>query len=195
MGAPYEFDAALDVTDWDISDILTLIPGAPSPAPADGHLTARAEAKGTLVPLDLSTLGSGRVAHLQAGGVPVGDVPFTWTTQGDAIDVKVTDATPFGGKLDAEARIPSRGDGPIRAGARLADLDTALLAAALPGGKLKLTGKAGGTLGVLVPAHPGRLDEAIEANLTLAAPDLTFQGVRTQQLSVDIWARKGGRPL
>ena len=72
MEAPYAFDAALDVTDWDISDVLTLIPGAPSPAPADGHLTAKAEAKGTLVPLDLRTAGAGRVAHLQAGAVPVG---------------------------------------------------------------------------------------------------------------------------
>ena len=191
LAAPHSFDGRLDVTDWDISDVLALVPTAPKPAPADGVLTIHAEGRGTLAPMDLKTAGNGRIAQFRAGAVPLGDVPFDWKTEGNVIHVVVADARPFGGRLSADARIPAKGDGPIRGAVRAADIDTAQMAAQIPGGNLQLTGKAGGTLDLLVPPHPGSAARAVEANLKLTAPDLTIQGIPAEKLTASIWARKG----
>jgi len=191
LAAPHAFDGKLDVADWDISDVLALIPTAPKPAPADGVLTIHAEGRGTLSPLDLKTEGTGRIARFRAGAVPLGDVPVHWTTEGDVIHAVVADARPFGGRLSADARLPAKGAGPIRANVRAADIDTAQMAAQIPGGDLKLTGTAGGTLDLLVPANPAAAAKVVEANLTLAAPDLTIQGIPAEKVAAAIWARKG----
>ena len=82
LAAPYAFDGRLDVADWDLSDLLTLVPGAPKPAPADGLLTARATARGTLSPRDLQTGGEGKIANFRAGAGPAGGRPLPLEDRG-----------------------------------------------------------------------------------------------------------------
>jgi translocation and assembly module TamB len=205
LAAPYDLDASLDVAGWEIADVLAFIPTAPKPAPAAGTLTARAEAKGTLSPRDLRSDGRGRIDRFRAGPVPLGDVPFRWETKGDVIAVTVADARPFGGRLSVEATVPTTGGKPIEGRADVADLDTAALAAAVPGGGLTLGGRASGRLGfVLPPSGPSGFGP-LKANVKLSAPDLTVQGipakgleaslqVRDWRLSYDLFAESlGGR--
>ena len=191
LAAPYAFDGRLDVKDWDLSDVLTLVPGAPSPAPVDGLLTARASAKGTLSPRDLRTDGEGKIANFRAGPVPLGDVPFHWKTDGDFILATITEARPFGGKLSASAKVPAKGEGPIRAVIDARGIDTAQMTALMPDEKVKLTGKADGRLDILVPSRPAEGAPQVEANLKLSAPDLTVQGVPAEGVSATISVHRG----
>ena len=191
MDAPYAFDGHLDVADWDLSDVLTLVPGAPRPAPADGLLTARAGAKGTLSPRDIQTDGEGKIARFRAGAIPLGDVPFRWKTAGDSIVADIPDAHTFGGTLSAHATVPAKGEGPIRAAVVAKAIDTAEMTALMPDEKLKLTGKADGKLDLLVPSKPAEGAAQVEANLKLNAPDLTIQGVPAEAVAATAWVRKG----
>src|SRR5262249_8588172 len=134
LASPHAFSGRLDVTEWDLGDLLAFVPSVPHPAPVDGALTARAEAEGTLEPLKLTTQGAGRLDRFRAGPVPMGDIPFRWTSERDAIVVSVVEARPFGGKPTAEARIPVGRKGPIEGAADLSGIDTTLLSAAIPGG-------------------------------------------------------------
>ncbi len=184
--APYAFDGRLDVSDWDLSDMLTLVPGAPRPAPVDGLLTARAVAKGTLSPRDVRTDGDGRIAGFHAGSIPLGDVPFHWKTEGDFILADIVQAHVFGGKLSAHARVPAKGDGPIHATVDAKGVDTAAMTALVPDEKLKLTGKADGKLDIDIPATPAVGAARVEANLRLSAPDLTIQGIPAEGVSATL---------
>jgi translocation and assembly module TamB len=191
LAAPHEFAAGLDVTDWDLSDVLAFVPAAPRPSPIDGALTARAEARGTLAPRAITTQGQGRIAAFRAGPVPLGDVPFKWTTEKDAITLSILDARPFGGRMSGEATIPSRGDRPIEGTITLTGIDTAKLAAAAPGGSLALAGKADGRVGFVIPAGTEAGAAAVRANVRLSAPELTVQGLAARDVAAALQVREG----
>src|SRR5262249_34825772 len=148
------------------------IPGVPRPSPVAGLLSAKADAAGTLTPWTIRTQGQGQLVRLKAGQIPLGDVPFRWATQGDDVVVTARDAHPFGGRLSAEARVPIVAGKPTKGSAWFTGIDTAALTASLPGDGLKLTGKANGKVAMTMP--PGA---PIEATVSLAAPDLTVQGL------------------
>ncbi|MBX6314140.1 MAG: hypothetical protein IRY99_14675, partial [Isosphaeraceae bacterium] len=191
LARPFDFDAQLDVNGWDLSDLLAFVPSVPRPSPIDGTLSVQAEAKGTLAPLVLDTHGEGRIAQFQAGPVPLGEVPFRWTTEGDTIALTGIEAHPFGGRLRAEAKIPARGTGPIEGTATFSAIDTAALVAALPGGGLAISGKADGQLGFIV--DPAAMPEAapLRVNVKLSAPDLTVQGIPAQDVTAAVKVRDG----
>lgn len=108
---PLAYRATLNVEDWDLASIVTLVPNAPQPSPVGGTLSAHAEARGTMSPWTLTTDGKGRIARFQAGPVPLGDVPFRWMTDRASVLISDVEARPFGGRISAEATIPVTGGG------------------------------------------------------------------------------------
>ncbi|HEX8199881.1 MAG TPA: YdbH domain-containing protein, partial [Isosphaeraceae bacterium] len=192
LAAPYAFDGHLDVADWSLADVLAFVPSAPRPAPIAGRLTARAQASGTLAPMKLQTGGEGRIAEFRAGPVPLGEVPFRWATEGDTVVISGVEAQPFGGKVTAEARVPATGGGrPAQGSATVTGIDTARLAALVPDGGLTLTGTASGKVDFAIPTAGEPGGSAVQANVQLAAPDLTVQGIPAQGVAASLWVRQG----
>ncbi len=130
---PLSYQATLNVEDWDLATIVTLIPNTPQPAPVRGRLSAQAEAQGTISPWTLTTDGKGQLAQFQAGPVPLGDVPFRWMTDRDSVLISDVEARPFGGRFSAEATIPVTGGGSAEGSATFSRIDTAQLCARAPG--------------------------------------------------------------
>ena len=175
------------MTGWDLAALLAVIPGAPHPSPVVGQLTAHAEAKGTASPLSVETQGRGEFAAFQAGPVPLGDVPFRWTTRGDAVDLSIVDAHPFGGTVSGEAVVPIVAGKPTVGSATFRAIDASRIVAAMPGQDLKMTGKADGRVAFSIPADVSSL----EATVNLSAPDLTVQGVPAEQVEASVHAAEG----
>ncbi len=184
---PRTFQGIVDVAGWDIAEILAWVPGTPRPAPVAGSLSARAEASGTLEPFQVKTDGHGSFERFQAGPVALGTMPFQWTTQGDSVALKVTDAHPFGGRVTAEASVPLTGGRPIEGSATVVGIVTAARSASIPNGSLKLSGRAGGKVTFTIPADVKRLD----ADVQLAAPDLTVQGIPAEKVKATVGAHNG----
>jgi translocation and assembly module TamB len=184
---PRAFQAALDVTGWDVARVLAWVPSAPKPSPVTGAVTARAEMTGTLQPLTLQTAGRGRLDAVKAGPVVVGDVPFEWATRGDVVAVSVADARPFGGRVSGRADVPLGPDRPVVGSAELDAIDAAKLSAALPIRGLRLAGKIGGRLTFAVPNDPAMLD----ATAALTSPELAFQGLPAERASLEVKAAGG----
>ncbi len=187
VAAPYPFNVKLDVSKWDISDVLSLVPNAPKSVPIDGAITAVLEASGQLAPRTVRVDGQGRIANLQASQVTIGDVPFRVATEKDAIVLDVVDAQPFGGQLSMRAQVPTGGDQPVRAEASFANVDLAQVAAALPeSSELSLTGKADGKADLVVRPDAPDGTPPLELDLSLKAPDLTVQGLAASGLQADV---------
>ncbi len=187
LDAPHAFQGTVDVNDWDLAALEALVPSAPHPSPVAGTLTAHAEARGTLAPLKVQTQGQGQLGQFQAGPVPLGDVPFRWTTDRDAVMLSVIEARPFGGRLQAEARVPTVVGQATEGSATFTAIDTARITAAMPGQGLKLTGRASGKITFTIPSDVSR----VEADVQLSAPDLTVQGVPAERVRAAVKAHKG----
>lgn len=185
--SPHAFRGALDVSGWDLAQIIAWIPDAPKPAPVAGAVNARAEASGTLQPRSVRTEGRGRIDAFQAGPVALGVVPFEWTTKGETIALTVTDARPFGGRLTAAANLPLTPGRAIDGSATVEAIDAARLAAAIPGAGLQLTGHAGGTVKFTIPSDVSTLS----ADATFSAPDLTVQGLPAERARATVKAHRG----
>ncbi len=187
LSRPYAITSRLDMAEWDIAALAALIPSFPQPAPIVGSLSAHAEADGTLFPANLTSKGEGRFGRFQTGPVPLGDVTFRWATIGDTIVISDVDAHPFGGRIVAEARVPTVRGRPIEGSATLEKLDMAGVATAIPGQRLKLSGEAGGKLGFAIASDISKL----ETNIALSAPTLKVDGIPVEQVQASLVAHKG----
>ncbi len=175
---PHEFDARLRIDDWDLARLLALVPRLPeSLRGMAGRVALRAQGRGTAKPWAVITDGEGRVARLQAAGVALGDVPLKWSTTEAGIVVAIPEARPLGAGFRAQATIPDRGAGPITGRAELRGLDTAKLAALVPGAGLPMTGRADGQATFTVSRDPAGGSPAVAAQARFQAPGLTLRGV------------------
>ncbi len=172
---------------WDLAAIRALVPSAPHASPVSGTLSAHADVRGTLGPWSVETNGQGQLSRFQAGPMPLGDVPFRWATDRDAVVVSGIEAHPFGGRLAAEVRVPVGTGKPTEGSASFTAIDTAQLTAAIPGQGLKLTGKADGQVRFSIPADVS----ALEATVGLSAPELTMQGIPAEQVHAAVRAHQG----
>lgn len=187
LAPPRAFSGTLDVTGWDLASVESLIPGAPRPSPVAGLLSAHAEGSGTFAPWAVRVQGQGRVDRFQAGPVPLGDVPFRWTTDRDTVVISGVEARPFGGRFSAEARVPIVADKPVEGSATLSGIDLAKLADAMPDRALKLTGRADGSLAFAIPAQ----SREVNASVNLSSPDLTVQGIPAERVQAAVRAHQG----
>jgi translocation and assembly module TamB len=175
--APYGYDGEIKVGNWSLDDLLTLVPGVPQPSPVGGRFTIRADARGTLAPWSIETRGEGHLAKFRAGPIPLGDVPFRWTTGPGEVVVDRIVARPFGGRLEAHARVP-RGPGhSAEARINLTGFDASRLAAAMPGRDLKMAGIADIRVTISAQTEPRAGSPSLEAEATLDSTNLTVQGV------------------
>ena len=177
---PYDFHGSVDLTGWELASILAWAPSAPRPSPVTGddHGPRRGDGDGRAVPAPRTT-GAGRFDRLQGGPVSLGDVPFSWTTKGDAVALTIADARPFGGRLTAEATVPLTAGRSVEGKVDLRDLDTARLSGSIPGRSIKLSGVASGEVTFTAPSD----GSSLEAKVKLTAPDLTVQGVPAEHLN------------
>lgn len=191
LSRPYAFDVGLNVAGWDLSDVLAFVPSSPRPAPIDGALTAEAEATGTLAPWGIqSSGGHGYIAEFHVGEIPLGKVPFHWSTDQEALHVSGVEATPFGGRISLDARVPTRAGRAIVGNIKLAHISMSRLVAALPAGHPALSGSADGKVDVLVrPGAPGDAP-LVEANVQLRSADLKVQDLAAKSVQAVITLRK-----
>ena len=187
LAAPYAFRADLDATGWDLAKALAWLPDSMTIPPTTGLLTARADGEGTLSPLHVQTQGEGRVDGFQVGRVPLGAVPFRWSTREEVIRVEVVEARSFGGTLTAEANVPLTAGKSVEGSAAAVGIDTAMLSAALPGGDLKLTGKADGRVRFLIPADAGSITSSVQ----LTSTGLTVQGIPAEKVTAAVGVENG----
>ncbi|WP_422925000.1 AsmA-like C-terminal region-containing protein [Singulisphaera sp. PoT] len=180
LAAPYAYNGNLDVAGWDLAKLSGLLPALSVPTSVSGVLTVHAEAKGTMNPSVLETLGQGQVADFQVGAIPLSSVPFRWKTEDNAIVISDVSAKPFGGQITAEARVPISLDKPVEGSVTIAGVDTAKLTEAAPSLDLKLSGKADGRIGFVLQPQAKKLD----ADVKLNSPDLTVQGLSAEKLNV-----------
>ena len=150
-------------------------------------MTARGEGEGTLSPLRVQTRGEGRVDGFQVGRVPLGAVPFRWSTREEVIRVEVVEARSFGGRLTAEADVPLTAGKSVEGSAAAVGINTAMLSAALPGGDLKLTGKADGRVRFLIPADAGSITSSVQ----LTSTGLTVQGIPAEKVTAAVGVENG----
>lgn len=185
---PRAFRGSVDVTAWDLAEVLAWSPPARS-LPIDGLLTGRASAEGTLTPSTLKTEGKGTVEALAVKTGVVGDVPFDWTMKGETILVNVSGARVFGGGLTAHATLPPKRSGePMTGSATLTSVDLAPIVALIPGEPIAVSGKASGRIAVKAPANA----TALEANIDLTAPDLLVRGVAASGVKAVVAADAAG---
>ena len=181
LHAPYGYDGEINVGDWSLDELLALIPTAPRPAPVGGQFAVRADARGTLVPWTVETRGEGRLSKFRAGPVPLGDLPFRWTTAPEEIVVDRIVARPFGGQLVAHARVPSGPGRSAEAWIDLIGIDAAQLSAAMPEKDLKMAGIANLRVSVAAPTERKPDAPALSADAILSSPDLTVQGIPARE--------------
>jgi len=191
LSPPYAYEGKVDVADWSIDDLLALIPALPRPAPAGGRLTVRADAKGTLAPWSVETRGEGRLAEGRLGPVPLGDVPFHWDTVPGAVLVSGVEARPLGGRLSAEARVPTGPGEPAVGSITALGVDAALLAAAMPGNRVSVTGSADVRVTFSVPTVRTPDAPAVSADVRLSASDLVIQGLPARGARAALAVRGG----
>jgi AsmA-like C-terminal region len=184
---PYAFEGGVDVSGWEIGDFLAFLPQVARPAPVSGVMTVKAEAKGALAPFQVRSEGAGHVEGLRVGVFSIGNVPMHWSTTPDAIVIEGVEAQPFDGRMRLTAQIPVAGNRPTQGRAVISGVDLSKLSALLPEGNLKLAGKVDGTMDFRVPPGAAWLD----ANLSLAAPELTVQGIPADRLKAALSVRSG----
>jgi len=182
LNAPGAYEAKLNVEEWDLATVLTLIPQAPHPSPISGRVTAQAVARGTTSPWALNTEGKGQIKGFQAASVPLGLVPFRWSTDRDSILISDVKAQPFGGTLEAEAHVPIKGGGAPEGNATLSGIDTAKLSEAIPGQGISLAGIAEGSIAFVLPSK----DRPFQAKVRIQSTELTFQGIPAQQIRASV---------
>ncbi len=182
MEGTREFSGEVNVTDWAIERVFSLIPKAPRPAPASGLIDGHLSLNGTLSPQVVRSEGKVKVRDMTVESVPLGDVVATWVTQGDEIIVKDLQARPFSGRLDGHATIPTSPGRPIRLVADFTKIDARQLSSALAKDAFKLEGLANGRLTASIPADL----KDLKADLTLSSTALAVQGVPTGQVLATI---------
>ncbi|WP_435016791.1 AsmA-like C-terminal region-containing protein [Tundrisphaera sp. TA3] len=182
VAAPYQYSGRIDVKEWELAQILAFVPTVPKPAPVAGVIDAQGEAGGSLSPFAIQTRGSARVLRARTEDSPLGNLVLQWTTDRDVIAITGLEAQTFGGRITAEARIPTRPGTNLDASASFKGIDTARLASAFLGDELKLTGIAEGRVKLAMPMDAS----SIEANVQVNAPDLTVQGVPAESAQITV---------
>jgi translocation and assembly module TamB len=181
LASPHRYSGVVTIDGWEIAQVLGFVPGVPKPAPVSGSVTARAEATGTLTPLEVRTSGDARIVDIRAGSIPAGNVAFRWMTEADEISLTGLEIDAFGGKITGEARIPTTAGKLIEASATLRKIDSALLSSTFLGKSLQLAGLADGKLKISMP-----LDASIIiANAALDAPRLEVHQGTNEAIRVD----------
>ena len=187
---PWAYEGSLETGDLPLGELLPLLPHVPDDFPVSGTLAGRAEARGALRPWRIESSGQARINHLQAGRVPVGDVPVRWTTQGDTILLSAEELQRFGGQIQAEARVPVHGDRPIEGTITLEQVDTAELSAEAPK-SWKLSGRADGQARFRLQPGSGGKGPALDAEGQLSAADLTVRGIHAQVVGMTLSVHDG----
>ena len=191
LHAPYSYDGEINIGDWNLDELLALIPSAPQPSPVGGQFAIRADARGTLVPWTVETRGEGRLSKFRVGPAPLGEVPFRWTTEAEEIVVQQIVARPFGGQLLADARVPRRPGRSVEASVSLIGIDAAQLSAAMPEWDLKMAGMANLRVSISAPTERKADVPALLADATLSSPDLTVQGIPAREGHGTLSMREG----
>jgi len=181
--APFRYQGALALREWDWSAIQRLAPEMQSPVPIAGHLNSSVQVQGTLQPLSVSMAGTGSASDLKVFDVLLKDVRFGWESDDNRLSLKNLHANLAGGKLDGKAVIPLRKTVAGSLDLRLDQLDVAVLSKGLPALPFHMEGRVGGTLkGTFAPATP-RKERAVTLDVDLQSPRLLVQGVPTEHWS------------
>jgi translocation and assembly module TamB len=183
LAAPWAYEGELDTGVLPLSELLSLLPHVPADFPVSGTVAGRGAVRGAVHPLRIESSGEARIAHFQAGRVPIGDLPIRWSTQGETILLSADEVQRYGGEIKAEARVPVHGDKPIEGTITLARVDTAELSAEAPQ-SWKLTGRADGKVRFrLRPGSGGKVPD-LDADGQLSAADLTVRSFDLQAESL-----------
>ena len=188
LAAPHAFRADVDGSGLSLADLLAVASPKAAPGKISGTVAARAEASGTLSPWKVESRGRARIEHAEAARVPIGDLPVEWETRGDVVIVTAREVRRYGGRFDAEARVPVRGGGSVEGTVTLARVDTGRLSAEVPG-SLRLTGLADGRARFRLPMSGGAPPAEAEAELT--SSKMTVEGIPAKALRATLAVHDG----
>ncbi len=188
LAAPHTFQARLGTVDLPLADLLALVPSSPAKRLVSGTVAVQAEASGTLAPWRVESRGRARIEEAEVDRVPIGDLPIAWKTNGENVVVTAREIQRYRGRLSAEVRVPIRGDRPIEGTLTLSRVDTAQLAAEVPG-SLRLTGRADGRARFRLPIDGD--DPPAKAEARLTATRMTVEGIPARTLWATIDVHRG----
>ena len=181
----YDYTAQVEIKDWRIAKLLPFFPAIPSPSPIDAILSARADVKGTLLPLKIQTNGAAGLRAFTVEKVNLGDVSLDWRTEGDNVVIHKLEAHPLGGTLNAQARFPTTLTRPASITAEFSGIDLANASKSLNSGQFSASGVASGKLDLQVEPMTFRTVGQVSLN----APKLVVQGVPVGPLKIQIDAK------
>lgn len=196
---PYPFEGRLETTDLPCRELATLLSSGSSSTKLEGIIAAKGEANGTVQPRRVASSGAAEIKDLKVDNMPIGDLPVHWKTEGDVILITAEEHQRYGGKVSAEARVPSSGSGPIEGTVKLTKVDTAELAAEVKTQESwTLTGHADGqgwfrytpTSAKSGPAQPGR-NLPLDAETHLSAPDLRINDIPVKSAKLALKIHEG----
>jgi len=184
------FDAGLDAAGFPLEDLLALLPGGSGKVRISGTVATKAEASGTLSPRSIESRGVARIDRFEVGRIPIGNLPLRWETRGDSIVLTAREVQRFGGRIDAEAKVPTGGGRPIEGTITLARVDTARLSTEVPG-SIGLSGLADGQARFRLRPSSDRSGPPVEVDARLSSPDLAVAGVATRSVRATLVIHDG----
>ncbi len=199
LAEPYPFDGRLETTDLPCGELVDLLSGGTSSAKLEGTIVGKGEANGTVQPRRIASSGSAKIDDLKVDGMPIGDVPVRWKTEGEIIHINAEEHQRYGGTVSAEARVPSSGNGPVEGTVKLTKVDASELASQVKKqDSWTITGHADGqgwfrytpTSSKSEPAQPSR-NLPLEAETHLTAPDLRINDIPAKSVKVSLKVHEG----
>jgi translocation and assembly module TamB len=192
LRSPHAFGARVEVTDWQLDDLLTVFPSVAHSVPITGRLSARANAVGTLAPWRIEeSTGDGVLAAVRFRRTAFGDLPFRWTTErAKGVIVADVEGRAFRGSVDVQARIPMS-KGTIEGWAEFSHIDASQIGPLLPRDDLKLGGFANGKLSFQIRMDGSDDQPPFSGSLRLSAPELSIRNVAAEALIAELRLRGG----
>jgi hypothetical protein len=183
VGGDYAFKAQVKLEKVALEHIEKLKNVLSLPFDLIGEATANATLEGTITPQQIKTSGQAIISKMKLSTFPIDDLTFHWESAGDLINIRDAHAKLFGGELNGNLSVPTKeaisGNGKIT----LKDIDLSEMSKHMPSdARLKVEGKAGGTVTLRVPAAGEGIPRQASAAIDITAPKLKFQGLPAEKI-------------
>jgi hypothetical protein len=182
LSGKYAYSATVRTTPKDVSEIQKLVPELASPVAIKGKLALDATAAGTLTPFTVTASGNVSAADLAVGGTAGEKFSAKWKVTQDRVTVTDVTAGLFKGTLTGSADVPLGRDAAGDFKLAFKDIDAAAVLATFPSIPVRLTGTISGDITGKLPATQADEARAVSADVNLAAPELTVQGIPAEKL-------------
>jgi translocation and assembly module TamB len=188
------FQSDLKLAGLDVRRLTTLLPASWTSLPNSGAVTASAELRGTLTPLNVTASGKLTSGAIQVVGARFDRLALDWTLDDRVAKVSNLKAALYRGEVTGTATAPLTGRSPGRLDLKINNVDLLALAGSLGGLPFKVEGRVSGTAkGQYVPPKDGAKEKtgAWTAEMDVSASTLKLQNVPVEKLHGKLDYRDG----